>query len=415
MSRLPPELLLRIGAYFTHNRDLCALALVSRAWRVVAQEWLLKTPCFNLTYIDRYLWELGHHVHLHAQIRTVEIVSSSKGRVRLRTRVLFPRPEYLATSAPENWNGEFLRRCSEIIRYYAADRVGLNEWTTALGNDCVPALFGVLVCILPNLRALKLGNAWMMDFPIFGCVLAPDVNSNNSWLPPHWKHSFLDVVRDQLLSRLEILEVPVDLKTWMISGDVNTIFDFRKFVNLRVLDASLGVLWSNAPRTPPNPQDLLPPSLELLRICDAPRNTPVFVRSITVGKLAGHIPVLDRIEIYYESSSNLMLKPLPSCPYRQLDILEDIRRDCTAAQLAVYMLFPADEIFSWDDEGGPWHTRIVHGDDSMVWRNTVKRHMLFSECYNSRASHLNLESGETIFNPSFEIEWDRDGNQVIVA
>jgi hypothetical protein len=242
MSRLPPELLLRIGAYFTHNRNLCAMALVSRAWRVVAQEWLLRTPRFNLTYLDRYLWELGHHVHLHAQIRTVEIVSSSKGRVRRRTRVLFPRPEYLATSAPENWNGEFLRRCSEIIRYYAADRVGLNEWTTALGSDCVPALFGVLVCILPNLRALKLGNAWMMDFPIFGCVLAPDVNNNNSWLPRHWKHSFLDVVRDQLLSRLEILEVPVDLKTWMIPGDVNTIFDFRKFVNLRVLDASLGVL-----------------------------------------------------------------------------------------------------------------------------------------------------------------------------
>jgi hypothetical protein len=55
---LPHELLLHIGAQFTHlkrNRDLASLSLVCKKWRIIAQEWLLKEPRFNLTYIDKYL------------------------------------------------------------------------------------------------------------------------------------------------------------------------------------------------------------------------------------------------------------------------------------------------------------------------------------------------------------------------
>ena len=99
---LPDELLLNIGAQFTHldrNSDLTNLALVSHRWRPIAQEWLLKYPRFNLTYIDQYMWELGHRPHLLAQVRSLEIWSTSAGRVRRDERGMSIK-EYTPVKAP---------------------------------------------------------------------------------------------------------------------------------------------------------------------------------------------------------------------------------------------------------------------------------------------------------------------------
>jgi hypothetical protein len=85
---LPKELLLNIAAQFTHwsrNSDLANLALVSRRWRPIAQEWLAKVPCFQLTHIDKYLWEIGHNDYLFPQIRTLEIHSRSERRTQEET------------------------------------------------------------------------------------------------------------------------------------------------------------------------------------------------------------------------------------------------------------------------------------------------------------------------------------------
>jgi hypothetical protein len=63
INDLPDELLLNIGAHFTNlnrNRDLRNLALTSKKWKPIAQEWLLIEPRFNLTFIDGYMWEMGH-------------------------------------------------------------------------------------------------------------------------------------------------------------------------------------------------------------------------------------------------------------------------------------------------------------------------------------------------------------------
>jgi hypothetical protein len=317
---------------------------------------------------------------------------------------------YLATRPPRTWHPDFVAKCKEVIRYYAVDRTGLIEWENGLDFDCVPALFGVLMCILPNLRALKLGSAWMMDFPIFGSVLAPGME-NSSWLPWGWRHPFLDAVRDQLLSRLEILETPVDMGWWFVPWGVNTMFDFRNFANLKVLGISMRMLWRDAPKAPPNPQDLFPPSLEQLRICNAGTSTPTFVRSITTGKIAGHMPVLDRMEIHYRSPLTEMLRSLMIPRNQRWHPVDDIRYDCRAAGLAVYILFPADETFILDFDRCPWHLRVAHHsimDNILASRNNAK-------WINFARSHSALRMDEIIFHASYEAEWDKDGNEVILA
>ena len=58
IQELPEEILFNIGAQFislSRNRNLANLALASRKWRMVAQEWLLKEPLFNITYIYKYI------------------------------------------------------------------------------------------------------------------------------------------------------------------------------------------------------------------------------------------------------------------------------------------------------------------------------------------------------------------------
>ncbi|RMZ69655.1 hypothetical protein GMOD_00006494 [Pyrenophora seminiperda CCB06] len=68
---LPHETIFKIGAQFAgvnRNRDLANLALVSTAWRTVAQKWLLKEPCFHITNIYKYMWKLGHRSKLLEQV-----------------------------------------------------------------------------------------------------------------------------------------------------------------------------------------------------------------------------------------------------------------------------------------------------------------------------------------------------------
>jgi hypothetical protein len=83
---LPDESLLNIGAQFTgltRNRDLGNLALVSQKWRAIAQEWLPMKPCFNITYIDQYIWDLSHGSELLGQVKSLEIWSISEDCTQL--------------------------------------------------------------------------------------------------------------------------------------------------------------------------------------------------------------------------------------------------------------------------------------------------------------------------------------------
>ncbi|KAH7409851.1 hypothetical protein DE146DRAFT_710315 [Phaeosphaeria sp. MPI-PUGE-AT-0046c] len=230
INDLPEELTLYTCAYFTHigrNSDLVRLALVSRKWRKLAQEWLIKVPRFNLTHIDKYLWELSHHEHLHPQIQSLEIWSKSENRLPRDGEGRVIR-EYRPTSAPITWNILF-----------------------ALWEDCIPALFGVLICVLPNLKPLRLGDTWLIDFPIFCSMLAGEASSY--------------------------------------------MFPIRRPVT--------------------DPREIFPATLEVLRISEATAETPPFLQQACVAKTGGHFPRLQRLELYFIESldeTSWIGNPVPS-------------------------------------------------------------------------------------------------------
>ena len=119
---LPDEILFNIGAQFTdlnRNRDLANLALVSSKWRIVAQEWLLKEPCFDIKFIYKYMWELGHKANLLGQVKRMEIRSTSEGRIHYnengRTRQVYKpseEPKGMETAF------EFRDKCMAIVKYF---------------------------------------------------------------------------------------------------------------------------------------------------------------------------------------------------------------------------------------------------------------------------------------------------------
>lgn len=398
MNDLPDELLLQIGAHFTHldrNSDLARLALVSQRWRHVAQEWLMKAPRFNVMYIDEYLWELAHHEHLQPQIRSVEIWSSSKDRHRpLRDASGRNLRTYRPIEAPTGWDPLFTRRCDEIINHFALDKNTKKEWVAALQEDCVPALFGVLISVLPNLKELRLGNTWLMDFPIFCCLNAGDALS--FMLPLNLHHGFLNSPLQQMLSRLEILDVSADITgTFFFSRTTTTVFSFAHFTNLKEIGITMKALWWQPSRRRPasDPREIFPATLEVLKISEATYCTPEFVRNVRTAKSGGHFPVLRRVEVYFMESREAIRKQRSSDPVTKL------RRACKRADISVYIYFPAYELRTWEIGCTPWRLREDRQAFQLAKLKDVGRLV---------AANVPVTNSE-----DFEVEFEVDGDAVM--
>jgi hypothetical protein len=399
IQSLPPEILLLIGAHFTHhkrNTDLTSLALVSHTWRIIAQEWLLKAPRFNLTYIDAYIWHLNHHPHLHAQIHSLEIFSASEGRIA-RNEHGVPKREYIATRAPTYWNLDFVAKCTKVIERHAADKNCARRWTAALHDDCVSALFGVLVCMLPNLSELRLGNTWLMDFPILSFILSPDITFVS---PAEWRHRFLVGV---LPSKLRVLDVPADMTSSFFTSQANTVFDFRSFQDLREVGISMRALWwcpTRRQRRPPDPREIFPQGLEVLRISEATEYTPSVLDNVCKAKIGGYFEKLMRVEVYYMEYRDAVLGDYSKTP-RALHPILHVQRMCRDAQIALYLHFPAWVQRTWEIGGSPWRLR----EEKEVFNTALRRGF----------ARVMGPFGviEEIFE-EFEAEWDSDGDVIMV-
>ncbi|KAF1915911.1 hypothetical protein BDU57DRAFT_573332 [Ampelomyces quisqualis] len=296
---LPDEIYLQIFAQFTHldrNRDLANTSLVSKKWQAIAQEWLLKVPRFNLTNIDRYLWELGHHQHLQPQIKTLEIWSYSDGRTS-RDSNNRPRYKYTPTAKPASWDKRFISKCGELIEHYASNENLCLEWLTDMHSDCVPALFGILLCTLPNLTELKLGNAWLMDIPLFSMMLSPDAALARPH-PKEWQHSYLRSVVCKLFPRLEVL-----------------------------------------------------------RISEANMHTLDFLHNVCQARIGGHLPALRRIEMFWMESVGVEFAPYEDEELRDLSALKEVQEICTDAEVEVYLYFPPYKMSTWEIGGTPWQIK----------------------------------------------------------
>jgi hypothetical protein len=399
---LPDELLLNIGAQITHlsrNCDLASLSLVSKKWRIVAQEWLLKKPRFNLTHIDKYLWEIGHHAHLLPQIRSLEIWSKSENRIP-RNSAHQPEREYKPIAAL-SWDPAFVAKCKELINIYARDQPHARKWHIALDQDCIPALLGVLICTLPNLRELRLGDTWLMDIPLMSVMVSPDVKSHRM-LPREWRHGFLAGAVKTLHTRLHVLEVPADMTCIWFLSRWPTIYNFRPFEALREVGITMRALWwcpQRSHQQPPDPRELFPRSLQVLRITEATMQTTAYLANLCAAKKGGHFPNLRRVEVYYLNRYDVVEDLART--HREPHPLWGVHSLCRDVEVELYVYFPPYELKTWEMSGVPW--RLMQEKDVFAKR--------LETAFWKRMGPFGVK--EEVY-PVVEMEWDRDGDAVMI-
>jgi hypothetical protein len=401
---LPAEIWLNVSAHITHssrNSDLTSLSLVSRRWRPIAQEWLLKNPRFNITYIHNYMLELAHHAHLLPQVRTLEIWSTSAGRVKR-----YPNghtvKQYNSVLPPPSLKSrtDFLEICTNVINHVDLDGDSKCRWKCALHTDVVPALLGVLLCALPNLTALKFGEGWLMDFPIFTRIFSTDLQ-NGIYLPHKWNHEFLQGAITTITEKLEVLEVPADMTSIYIESQVSTAFDYRRFGKLKDLGCSMRSLLGGMLSVQADLKKIFPPSLEVLRISEATFITANFLDELCLAKTNGHFPALRRVEVYHLDILESTLRA--SCKHRCLSPVHDVQHMFASAGVALYLYFPTWPLATcaWEVGSTPWRLREGLGAREAAEEKHFWKAM----------GPFGVRSDP---KRPFEAEWDEDGDAVMV-
>jgi hypothetical protein len=245
------------------------------------------------------MWQLGHRPSLLAQIESLEVWSMSEGRVlrgggpRQNKYKPIPAPALLLQDT------EFMEQSRTIIQHFAGTKHHEKQWLTALTEDVVPALFGMLICVLPKLKELRLGDAWMLDFPLFANMLCTTAKAF-PMAPSEWRHHFLAGALNSILTRLKVLEVPTDMTAMYFPLRTTTIFDFRRFENLTEVSLTMrAVQGLNTRNGPSDPVEIFPKMLEVLRISEATYYTVNFLNQLCLAKKRGYFPSLRRVEIYH--------------------------------------------------------------------------------------------------------------------
>jgi hypothetical protein len=407
LHALPSEIFLLIASSLTHqtrNSDLSNLSLVSHKRRAIAQETLLKAPRLHLTHIDAYIRQVHAHPLLCAQITSLEVHSASAERLPLDAHGL-PQREYVPTKAPRTWTRGFVEKCKEVIKRHAADTKSAMRWGVALFFDCVPALLGVLLCMLPKLRELLLGDTWLMDLPVFSHVLCRDILAAR---PAGWRHGYLAGV---LSSKLRVLDVPADMSSLWFSTQVNTVFDFRRFGELKELGVSMKMLWwcpMRRYRGPPDPREIFPASLEVLRISEATACTPSVVAMLCQGKRVGHFKKLRRVEVYYmECLESVLDEGIVTS--QALDPVTDLQRVCKAGGVALYVHLPAHQLKTWEIGGSPWRMK----EDQDAWKWGLHNLPAHSIKFPGVPGDPCIDAHE-VWDEEVEEEWDCDGDVVML-
>ncbi|KAH9869481.1 hypothetical protein IAQ61_006687 [Plenodomus lingam] len=288
------------------------------------KEWLLKEPCFNLAWIDLYLWQLRSRPELIKQVHTLDIWSRSNGRVTRdeRNRICHEYPKIKAATVLENTR--FLPHFLSVLKNAKDERV-----ISQIEEDVLPLLFCYLVVSLPGLRERKLGGAWLMDFPIFECGLSSALG--RMYLPGDWRNSFSLSTYKNLLSQLTVLDVPADMTAMHFAQSARTVFDSSAYP----CEPSK----NSRTRLPAKPHKIFPPTLQILRISEASQTTPHFLCQLAIAKKYGsHLPALVRVEAYFESRYKAYCHNASSrSPARRIIHIPKLFKD---AHIALLLYFP---------------------------------------------------------------------------
>jgi hypothetical protein len=342
----------------------------------------------------------------------MEIWSSSEGRTtktryvsRTGVYIYLADVTYTPTPAPDRitQEAEFMEVCKTMIKHYATTKRHAKDWIYSLQADIVPALFGVLLCALPNLRELKVGDAWLMDFPFFANTRSPSAiaNSPHPWA---WEHSFLSGALTATLPLLTVLEVPSDMTALIFDHSMTTLFDFRRFENLKELTLTMKAIQGHGTFRQATPladlREIFPKILEILRISEATHITANFLNQLCLAKKTSYFPSLKRVEAYH--MEHLENTRFNANQRRCLDPIDDVRTMFRDAEVAVYLYFPPWTMTTWESEGGtPWRMKTepdeLHRGEYTCYRKAMGPFGVPQEPMNR-----------------VEIEWDAEGDAVMI-
>lgn len=377
ITDLANELLLKVASHARgrhRNSDLTSLSLVSRRFRPIAQEALLQEPCFKLGLIHLFMLEASRKDWVIPKIRSLELWSTGEDRYDIRGNPLpgssplyngprrmgqTPRAaEYTKIPCPP----EFFARIDwdsflATINHFSARPEHVGLWLSALNEDVIQGLLGILLVSLPNLKELRCAAVWLMDFPLLSNILSAEVTGISD---PECKHGYLAGVINALAPKLEILEVPTN--RWQldfysrVSSRVSSLFDFAPFIKLKELNISLKVLnYKYWDRMRLNPRAIvrLPPNLQVLRISEGELSTILLILGISAAKNTGRVlQSLERIEIFYSAVYLDFLRI--SSLHGWLNPIQDLREWCSSAQVSLSLYFPGVALHTVNADRSLW-------------------------------------------------------------
>jgi hypothetical protein len=293
-----------------------------------------------------------------------------------------------------------MEQSKRIIEYFANHRRHEKEWMTALAKDVVPSLFGALICVLPNLKELRLGDAWLLDFPLFANTLSPAAKVH-VMLPTEWRHHFLAGALASTLGNLKVLEIPADMTAMHFHPHINACFDFRRFQQLEEVSLTMRALQGSRYRGPPaNPTEIFPETLEVLRISEASCYTVNFLNQLCLARKQDRLPQLRRVEIYHIEDFDKVCEDADKMRFPHP--VNDVRTMCRDAELGIYLYFPPVSMKTWESGGGtPWRMKteaqVLIIGEATCW---IKDAGVFGV--------LPQRLGRV------ELEWDKDGDAVML-
>ena len=163
---LPNEVLHLIALSLPGPND--TLSQVSKRVSPIAREMLLTRPVLDIDHMHGYLLQIHSFPHLLPQIHTLEISnkqvkSASKNSPSIANHLWspcfntgsarhcrqVPAPSILAN------NQSFDNDCRRMNDSVSNSPRMEARWIAAAANDCLPALLGILISILPNLKELR--------------------------------------------------------------------------------------------------------------------------------------------------------------------------------------------------------------------------------------------------------------------
>jgi hypothetical protein len=234
-----------------------------------------------------------------------------------------------------------------------------------------------------------------MDWPIFSSLTPVGVRIIE---PGGWKHKWLSPVLRKLQPELQVLEFPANMAAFVTNHGAVALFDFRGFKNLKYLSVSSSAWCSFPRRPPPNPVQLLPKGLEMLRMSECTSPTINLINEICLAKKQGNFPSLVRIELYFSRSVRFICDAAQR--RRNPHPVNDTPRICADAGIELYMYFPICCLSTRGVGRTPWSLR-----EEGIWKLKEAEHL---------AMHPEQGPGWLELEP-FELGSDLDGDILMMG